>query len=126
MSIQSLSNGLEACIAGDILDEVANYLDGDLLSSLAPASRTLATAVDHCAARRCRALWSTSAEIEALGVRLGSPSNDTRSGSPPPPPMPSDTSSASGASLFMELRGSHQIKDPSLGLLAVQRTARHC
>ena len=66
-------NGLEACIAGDILDEVAKYLDdGDLGSSLAPASRTLATAVDHCAARRCRALWSTSAEIEALGVRLGS------------------------------------------------------
>ena len=66
-------NGLEACIAGDILDEVAKYLDdGDLISSLAPASRTLATAVDHCAARRCRALWSTSAEIEARGVRLGS------------------------------------------------------
>ena len=66
-------NGLEACIAGDVLDEVAKYLDdGDLISSLAPASRTLATAVDHCAARRCRALWSTSAEIEACGVRLGS------------------------------------------------------
>ena len=66
-------NGLEACIAGDVLDEVAKYLDdGDLISSLAPASRTLATAVDHCAARRCRALWSTSAEIEARGVRLGS------------------------------------------------------
>ena len=60
-------------MSGDVLDEVANYLKTkDLVSSFALASRTLAAAVDHCAARRCRALWSTSVEIESRGVRLGS------------------------------------------------------
>lgn len=61
-------------MSGDVLDEVAKYFGEtkNLVSTFALASRTLATAVDRCVARRCRDLWSTSTEIEEHGVRLGS------------------------------------------------------
>lgn len=61
-----------ASLSQDVLEVIGSYLETrDLVSSFALASRTLNDAADQCAAMRCRALFSSSAEIERRGVRLG-------------------------------------------------------
>ena len=61
-----------AILSQDVLEVIGRYLEtGVLVSSFALASRTLNDAADQCAAMRCRAFFSTSAEIERRGVRLG-------------------------------------------------------
>ena len=56
----------------DTLDVICSFCDEQtLVSNYAHASKTIASAVDAHAAGRARAYWSTSAELERRGVRLG-------------------------------------------------------
>ena len=56
----------------DTLDVICSFCDEQaLVSSFAHASKTIATAVDAHAAARARRYWTTSAELERRGVRLG-------------------------------------------------------
>jgi hypothetical protein len=56
----------------DTLDVICSFCDEQtLVSNYAHASKTIASAVDAHAAARARAYWTTSAELERRGVRLG-------------------------------------------------------
>ena len=56
----------------DTLDVICSFCDEQtLVSNYAHASKTIASAVDAHAAARARAYWTTSAELELRGVRLG-------------------------------------------------------
>jgi hypothetical protein len=56
----------------DTLDVICSFCDAQtLVATLAHASKTIASAVDVHAAARARRLWTTSAELERRGVRLG-------------------------------------------------------
>ena len=56
----------------DTLDVICSFCDEQtLVSNFAHASKTIATAVDAHAAARARRYWSTSADLELRGVRLG-------------------------------------------------------
>ena len=56
----------------DTLDVICAFCDEQtLVSHLAHASKTVASAVDAHAAARARRYWTTSAELERRGVRLG-------------------------------------------------------
>ena len=56
----------------DTLGVVCSFCDAQtLVATLIHASKTTASAVDAHAAARAKRLWSTSAELERRGVRLG-------------------------------------------------------
>ena len=56
----------------DTLGVVCSFCDAQtLVATLIHASKTIASAVDAHAAARAKRLWSTSAELERRGVRLG-------------------------------------------------------
>ena len=56
----------------DTLDVICSFCDAQtLVATLAHASKTIASAVDVHAAARARRLWTTSAELERRGIRLG-------------------------------------------------------
>ena len=56
----------------DTLDVICAFCDEQtLVSNFAHASKTIASAVDAHAAARARRYWTTSAELERRGVRLG-------------------------------------------------------
>ena len=56
----------------DTLDVICSFCDEQtLVSNYAHASKTIASAVDAHAAARARRYWTTSAELERRGVRLG-------------------------------------------------------
>ena len=56
----------------DTLDVICSFCDAQtLVATLAHGSKTIASAVDAHAAARARRLWTTSAELERRGVRLG-------------------------------------------------------
>ena len=72
MDTETMDTSGVASLSQDVLEVIGSYLETrDLVSSFALASRTLNDAADQCAAMRCRALFSSSAEIERRGVRLG-------------------------------------------------------
>ena len=56
----------------DTLGVVCSFCDAQtLVATLIHASKTIASAVDAHAAARAKRLWSTSAELERRGIRLG-------------------------------------------------------
>ena len=66
------SNAPADTLNADTLDVICAFCDEQtLVSNLAHASKTVASAVDAHAAARARRYWTTSAELERRGVRLG-------------------------------------------------------
>jgi hypothetical protein len=85
----------------DTLDVICSFCDEQaLVSSFAHASKTIATAVDAHAAARARRYWTTSAELERRGVRLGAAFLARRSR---PPRKAADGSRITLASRQLEL-----------------------
>ena len=86
----------------DTLDVICAFCDEQtLVSNFAHASKTVASAVDVHAAARARRYWTTSAELERRGVRLGTAFLARRSR---PPRKAADGSSTCGSSIPLSSR----------------------
>jgi hypothetical protein len=64
--------GKRAPLNADCMNVIVSFCDAEtLVATLVHASKTMRSAVDAHAAARARRLWTTSAELERRGVRLG-------------------------------------------------------
>ena len=64
--------GKRAPLNADCMNVICSFCDAEtLVATLVHASKTMRSAVDAHAAARARRLWTTSAELERRGIRLG-------------------------------------------------------
>ena len=64
--------GKRVPLNADCMNVIVSFCDAEtLVATLVHASKTMRSAVDAHAAARARRLWTTSAELERRGVRLG-------------------------------------------------------